>query len=55
MLDQQNWLAKLLEYDMEILYKPRHDNRIADALSCLPEHAELRVISRLIWLNIEEI
>lgn len=34
---QQKWLAKLLGLDYEIVYKKGVDNRVADALSRLPE------------------
>lgn len=43
--DQQHWLAKLVEYNMEVKYKPRHDNRATDALSHLLEHTEFKAIS----------
>jgi hypothetical protein len=31
--EQQRWVAKLLGYDYEIIYRPRRDNSAADALS----------------------
>jgi len=31
---QNKWLAKMLGYDYEIIYKKVKDNRVADALSC---------------------
>ncbi|CAM8951058.1 unnamed protein product [Rhodiola kirilowii] len=34
--EQQRWMAKLMGYDFEVVYKPGHDNQPADALSCLP-------------------
>ncbi|KAK8919251.1 hypothetical protein KSP39_PZI022114 [Platanthera zijinensis] len=36
---QQKWVTKLLGYDYEIEYRPGKDNRVADALSRLPEGA----------------
>jgi len=35
--EQQFYLAKLLGYSYEIVYKPRCQNRVADALSCIPD------------------
>lgn len=34
--EQQKWVAKLLGYDYEILYKPGKENSPRDALSCIP-------------------
>lgn len=39
-IEQQNWPAKLLEYNFEIVYKQRRDNRGADALSRMNEGVE---------------
>ncbi|CAJ2652361.1 unnamed protein product [Trifolium pratense] len=48
--DQQNWAAKLLGYDFEIVYKPGKLNRGADALSRIDEGGELcQGISCIQW------
>lgn len=53
---QQKWLAKLLGLDYEIVYKKGQDNKVADALSRLPEStsdAQINSVSvvQLNWLN----
>ena len=35
--EQQKWVAKLLGYDYEILYRPGRENSAVDALSCRPD------------------
>lgn len=37
-LYQQNRLAKLLGYDIEVLYQPGHDNKATYTFSYLPKH-----------------
>ncbi|MCH81864.1 hypothetical protein A2U01_0002657 [Trifolium medium] len=48
--EQQNWAAKLLGYDFEIIYKPGKLNRGADALSRVEEGGELcQVVTSVQW------
>ncbi|RVW90379.1 hypothetical protein CK203_045702 [Vitis vinifera] len=42
--EQQKWVAKLLGYDYEILYKPGRENSAADALSHVPGSPTLNVL-----------
>ncbi|GAU37691.1 hypothetical protein TSUD_164940 [Trifolium subterraneum] len=54
--DQQNWAAKLLGYDFEIVYKQGHLNKGADALSRRNEGAELKTIgSYLKWTQEKQV
>ncbi|KAG9458686.1 hypothetical protein H6P81_003194 [Aristolochia fimbriata] len=53
--DQQNWLAKLLGYDFDIVYKPGTQNRAADALSRIHEDITLCAISCPQWIDVEQL
>lgn len=50
-LVQQNWAAKLLGYDFEIIYKEGVNNKAANALSRRHEDGELAAITFLKWLD----
>jgi len=58
--NQQNWLANLLDYEFDIIYKPRVTNKVVDALSrAFGEEegnaAELGLIYLPYWRYLEEI
>lgn len=55
--EQQKWVAKLLGYEYEILYKPRKENSAADALSRMPSSLTLNglfVSQATIWEKIKK-
>lgn len=50
--EQHKWVTKLLGYDFELHYKPRTENRVADALSRVEFHSMLALsASTTTWLN----
>jgi hypothetical protein len=53
-MEQQNWAAKLLGYDFDIVYKQGRLNKGADALSRLYEEGELAPITSYLWWNQEQ-
>ncbi|KAI5404776.1 hypothetical protein KIW84_051801 [Lathyrus oleraceus] len=54
--EQQNWAAKLMGYDFEIIYKQGKLNKGADALSRVHEGRELNTINSLVtWAQEEQI
>ena len=55
--EQQKWVAKLMGYEYEIIYRPGHDNIVADALSRCHNNSALTVIhvaSMGIWDDIRQ-
>ncbi|XP_073220699.1 uncharacterized protein [Cicer arietinum] len=45
MVDQQNWIAKLLGYHFEVVYKSGLENKVVDTLSKMHVEAELKGIT----------
>ncbi|KAA0046073.1 Transposon Ty3-G Gag-Pol polyprotein [Cucumis melo var. makuwa] len=54
-LQYQKWIAKLLGYSFEVVYKPGVENRAADALSRKPEEVQLFGLSIPITVDLEVI
>ncbi|KAJ9541667.1 LOW QUALITY PROTEIN: hypothetical protein OSB04_028173 [Centaurea solstitialis] len=54
--DQQNWLAKLLGYHFEVVYKPGRENSAADSLSRMFDEPELYALTSFpIWSQVQQI
>ncbi|XP_073151826.1 uncharacterized protein [Henckelia pumila] len=53
--DQQYWLAKLLGYEFEIKHKAGTENWAADALSRRDEFGILAALTKVEWVEIEEL
>ena len=54
--EQQNWAAKLMGYDFDIVYKQGKLNKGADALSRVYEDSELSAMSSIAtWIQGEQI
>lgn len=53
--NQQDWIAKLLGHQFDIIYKLGKENRAANALSTVMEEGELQALSRPNWLDAEKL
>ncbi|KAA0045155.1 Transposon Tf2-9 polyprotein [Cucumis melo var. makuwa] len=49
----QKWIAKLLGYSFEVVYKPGVENRAADAISRMPAEVELKGLSVPVVVDLE--
>ena len=52
--EQQRWTANLMGFDFDIVYKPRRENGVADALSTRLHFAAIFTIQFSNWGGLEE-